>query len=850
MKKLTFWNNALIMKFLMALTIGVLTNQIGGALNPYEKDVSRAIKTVARECNFNVVFYSGGFYKSPVAYERQRNFVFDLVNADKPDGLLVVSAMIGELIRADEIHALCRRFAPIPLVSLGVEIRGIPSVLIDNTDSMRQTVTHLIEHHGCRTFVYLDGPAENHEARLRYRSFLSCLEEAGISFDQTLLFPGTFYYMSGMEAARSLYERARMDFDAVVSANDEMAAGFMEYMSSRGIRCPRDYRITGFDNHPSAPLASPPLTTIEQNTYELAYLAAKRLYTLLSGEKIPDVSYLPTKFIIRSSCGCSPLYNAETEGGIRPEDTVRELDRTRSRLRVLEDRHVRMQKEILAIERQEAVLTVISEALISASSLEDLRSIFDTALPRLPLIGKVSLCVFAGTVSHGSSFRPVLTYSRGTGAYMDSRTEAFSGSGSVPGESARFRVVEALSWQDEILGILVFDVDDIFFSFFSTIREQISNSLYSIKSFSYIQELNAELEQKVERLSSLRTIDLAIIESPTREQLLHVLVQQIKWRQRVDAVSISLVQSRAETLLHAASIGFAHSVPESLRQKIDYRIELSGNQSHPDQAVADMMEREGFRFCVAVPLIIHDVYKGLLEVFRHDSAPANEDWHLFLDTLAGQAAIAIENVSLINDLRTANHDLVDAYNATIEGWSRALDLRDRETEGHCMRVAHLTVEMGKRLALDPETLENLYRGALLHDIGKVGIPDSILLKNGPLSPEERETMCRHPQYAHDLLSPIRFLGPALAIPWCHHEKWDGTGYPRGLAGKAIPLAARIFAIIDVWDALLSERPYRKPWTGDAVCSHIKSLAGTHFDPELTEIFLSMVGSRSVPGMIE
>ncbi len=191
-----------------------------------------------------------------------------------------------------------------------------------------------------------------------------------------------------------------------------------------------------------------------------------------------------------------------------------------------------------------------------------------------------------------------------------------------------------------------------------------------------------------------------------------------------------------------------------------------------------------------------------------------------------------------------NAELTGAYDATIEGWSRALDMRDKETEGHCRRVTDLTLALAQAMGLPSADLVQVRRGALLHDIGKMGIPDAILLKPGPLDDVEWEIMRRHPVYAYEMLFPIEFLRPALAIPYCHHEKWDGTGYPDGLRGEAIPLAARLFAIVDVWDALRSDRPYRPGWPPDKVRAHIKAGAGTHFDPHVVEAFLRLTAESA------
>ncbi|MDL1909409.1 response regulator [Chloroflexi bacterium CFX6] len=197
-------------------------------------------------------------------------------------------------------------------------------------------------------------------------------------------------------------------------------------------------------------------------------------------------------------------------------------------------------------------------------------------------------------------------------------------------------------------------------------------------------------------------------------------------------------------------------------------------------------------------------------------------------------------------LQEAHRNLLDAYDETIEGWSRAMDLRDRETEGHTRRVTQMTLELAKMIGIESEQLTHIRRGALLHDMGKLGIPDSILLKPTSLDPDEWELMRQHPQLAYDMLYPIEYLRPALDIPYCHHEKWDGAGYPRGLKGTEIPLAARLFAVVDVWDALTSDRPYRPAWSAEETLAYIREQSGKHFDPEIAELFLRTMDESRDP----
>ena len=194
----------------------------------------------------------------------------------------------------------------------------------------------------------------------------------------------------------------------------------------------------------------------------------------------------------------------------------------------------------------------------------------------------------------------------------------------------------------------------------------------------------------------------------------------------------------------------------------------------------------------------------------------------------------------ITSQKQAQTDLLKSYETTLEGWSRAMDLRDKETEGHTQRVTKMTVEIARKLNIPESEIVHIRRGALLHDMGKLGVPDHILFKPGKLNPEEWKIMKKHPQYAYDMLYPIEYLRSALDIPYSHHEKWDGSGYPQGLKGEEIPLAARIFSVVDVWDALCSDRPYRAGWPKEKVMQYIIDNSGSHFDPKVVDAFIKII----------
>ncbi len=364
--------------------------------------------------------------------------------------------------------------------------------------------------------------------------------------------------------------------------------------------------------------------------------------------------------------------------------------------------------------------------------------------------------------------------------------------------------------------------------------------------------LYKDARRRLEHLQALRAIDLAIASNHNLRDMLDILLGQITNQLNVDAAVILLLDETKRQLEFGRSLGFQTSTLRFTSLRLGEGMAGRAAQQNQPVYVRDLIDdpqtlvnapalaREGFVSYFAAPLTSKGQVKGVLEIFHRSLLDPNEEWIAFLETLAGQAAIAIENTSLFEDLQRTNDELLKAYDATIEGWSYALDLRDKETEGHTQRVTQLTLELARMFGFSERELIYIRWGALLHDIGKMGIPDRILLKEGSLTVDEWRIMRQHPMHAHEMLRTIRYLHPALDIPYCHHEKWDGSGYPRGLKGEEIPLTARIFAVIDVWDALTSDRPYRAAWTREKTLAHIREGAGSHFDPRVVEVFTDLI----------
>ncbi|HSB03108.1 MAG TPA: HD domain-containing phosphohydrolase [Anaerolineales bacterium] len=265
--------------------------------------------------------------------------------------------------------------------------------------------------------------------------------------------------------------------------------------------------------------------------------------------------------------------------------------------------------------------------------------------------------------------------------------------------------------------------------------------------------------------------------------------------------------------------------------------------SKPGMRPVSQLAEEGFLSYLALPLIGHNDFLGILEIVWR-KPPDMQAWDTgFLGRVTEQLSLAMERSFIVRDLRHSSEGLVSAYNAMIEGLSRALELRDIETEGHTRRVSVLMMRFREHMQIPPSQWDAIKQGALLHDIGKLGIPDAILLKPGSLTLREREVMQQHAVYGYHILAPIINLRQTLDIALYHHERWDGSGYPYSLAGKQIPLVARLFAVVDVFDALTSDRPYRPAWSHTQTIEYLKEQAGKLFDPEIVKLFLEIVDQQ-------
>jgi putative nucleotidyltransferase with HDIG domain len=357
----------------------------------------------------------------------------------------------------------------------------------------------------------------------------------------------------------------------------------------------------------------------------------------------------------------------------------------------------------------------------------------------------------------------------------------------------------------------------------------------------------ADMHRMLQKMERLMEINITLSSTLELAQVLHLIIDKAVEMLECEAGSILLCNKEENCLIFSAStsadsktlsqiqIPLTDSLAGTIFSKNVHLVVNNVDQDIRHNASVAAQIQFHTRSLLGVPMRIQDRVTGVLEALNKKEGEFTEEDVKILTAIASQAAVAIENAQLVEALQ-------ESYESTLEGWAAALDLRDKETEGHSQRVTLLAVQLAQGMGMSKEDVSYLRQGALLHDIGKMGVPDRILHKNGPLTGEEQSIMRQHPVNAYKMLYPIAHLRPALDIPYCHHEKWDGTGYPRGLKGEEIPLPARIFTLVDVWDALRSNRPYRNAWPVKKTIAYLQQEAGTSFDPNIVKRFVEIIPS--------
>ncbi len=380
-----------------------------------------------------------------------------------------------------------------------------------------------------------------------------------------------------------------------------------------------------------------------------------------------------------------------------------------------------------------------------------------------------------------------------------------------------------------------------------------TGSLAVITDISARKKSEMALKKKIMELASFRKVDNAILTRSTLKEVVQTILDQFRHELGADAASLHIFYSQSTRIrLSRAFIDdkdFKCGINEILFDHIHAHNEDGSGTLYQtgisEQILWKKLAESEFKSLYIAPILSGDRLKGFIEVAFRTPLVVNDEWLSYFNGLITQTAVGIEKTELFEKLQTRNKELKQAYLSAIQGWAKALELRDEETKGHSERVVQMAVEMAEQFGIKGDELDTFRNGALLHDIGKMGVPDSILLKPGKLTDEEWLIMKKHPTFAYRLLKEIPFLKDAFEIPYYHHERWNGSGYPHGLKGTDIPLAARIFAVVDVWDALTNDRPYRKAWSMEDTTRYLQENQGILFDPEVVNTFLAFLATGKI-----
>lgn len=364
--------------------------------------------------------------------------------------------------------------------------------------------------------------------------------------------------------------------------------------------------------------------------------------------------------------------------------------------------------------------------------------------------------------------------------------------------------------------------------------------------------LDKESQSRTQHIAALRAMDVVISAGIDLRLTLWLILKQVTTLSYVEAASILLLDPHSQQLeqIISQSTPATRSVSAQRRQIdgqkailekkiVQRRTEVAQTYRRQQKIKHSTESGEHFVSYLAIPLMVRHEVKGVLEVFKHTPCEQELVSLAYLSMLAEEVAVAIHNANLSQSFAQAHIELTDAYDLDIQHWADAVERHEGQSVGYTKQMAEFTVQLAREMGLsEPEQLYIRW-GVLLHDIGNMAVPEKLLTSSNPLSAQEWDMIHHHPTYAYQILDPISYLRRALDIPYCHHEKWDGTGYPRGLKGTEIPLAARIFAVIDVWTALRSERPYREAWSDSEAENYIREQAGKQFDPAVVEAFFKM-----------
>lgn len=772
-------------------TIGML---VDWSEDPYQSIILQGVMDFIAERDINFVCFEGGAIQAPIDYEAQRNRVYELPNKDNVNGLIILSPSIGHYVDYESTTAFCKKFAPLPIVSIALEMDNIHSVVTDNYGGMRDLIIHLIKIHRYRKFAFIKGPESNQDALERFRSFCETLLNYDIQTDPALIVQGNFVADSGKTAVKTLIDERNVQFDVIVACNDDMALGALQELNSRGLKVPEDIAVTGFDNLDFSVHTSPPITTVNHSLYAQGWQAAETLLNLIENKTVSRRTILPAKLVIRKSCGCfsHPSLPAELGQGISPLLGFREnfiQHKSQISNSVFEKTHYYFN---------------IKKEIDYRLTIEKLFNVFDAGFDRHNMTKFIR--ELAKDLDHPAwSSKDILTWQMVIGEIRRSLLPYFTSSG-------LFSMFEELWHEAQTL-----------IAEKALIRERLG----------YHQSLKANQTMRELRQKLLVTLD--------QDQLLDLLAE-----------TLPALGSKSGYIMMFETPGY-QNLKIILAYNENGRVDSFEGMSFPANALSAKQFLTGSGSCRwlidALSFSIPISGLAIYEIGSLNWKTCAELRRVICSTLQSAALfkqIQDQASSLRMQKRNISQNLAK-LNVVMNGFIKAMDqtveTRDPYTAGHQQRVADLASAIAAEMKLPQNMIEGIRMAGIVHDLGKINIPAEILNKPGRLKENEFNLIKRHPGVAYDILKSIDFPWPIARIVLQHHERLDGSGYPDKLRESELMMEAKILCVADVVEAMASHRPYRPSLGIDIALEEIIRNRGRLYDPQVVDACLELFRAK-------
>lgn len=767
------------------LSIGVMLNWLEES---YQQTIFSGIRAAAEKFDITLVCFDGGTIQSNNEHEARRNYIYNFISPESVDGLIILTGTMVIFCGINGMTKYLQLYKSLPVISLSLQAPETPSILIDNKSGIREAVIHLIKEHNCKRFAFIGGPKNNQDAIERLDTFKKTLAEYNIPFREDFYYEGQFTNDSGRDAIKYFITNKNGDMDAVLAANDNMALGALEGLRSLGKSVPKDFKLVGFDNIDDGQFSFPSLTTISQPLYDMGKRATEQIIAAIHGKKLDMTEILPTKLIIRESCGCfsQPLVQIESAPGQKLK-SIQDIDTKKITQDIIA--HIRHEyPDFETIITQEGILSLLKTFMDSIGD------------------EKCNDFIFEWNMSIGKNF------------LERSNTQFFQ------------------SLLNELYTILIpmFSTDNAY-SHRAEFLFQQARMIVSEKEVIFEKYHQHKSQEDMLPMDYLREALLVMFDDAKVRLALNTFLPRLGIRKFFVSKFLThsdeqLKNSRLmmtddqETLPEELRVVFPSNklIPEGIRSVKDRMIWIVEAISHYNPIGFFVMEMgsKNYKIYSEIRRIISSTTQGSL-LFNQ----VTEQTH----NLQKQSEILQKNVEYLRKI----------MGAIIQTLAMTVEAKDPYTAGHERRVADLARTIAFEMGLSRDDVEAIRLSAVVHDLGKLYVPSEILTKPGKLRDAEFALIKLHPEIAYDILKMIEFPWPLAEIVYQHHERLDGTGYPRGLKGDEIRMEARIIAVADVVEAMASHRPYRPTLGLDAALNEIRSKRGTAFDPAVVDICLDL-----------